>query len=96
MDVAAEPLPRRSFAQPKHETTKDEVAELKAARRTEIERRCMLLEPPITSNVLGHMASFQAAIQIGQPLSDSAWEVLKPRLLSQRGEAGRQENDRLF
>jgi hypothetical protein len=41
------------------------------------------------------MASFQAAIQIIQPLDDGAWEVLKPRLLSQRGEAEQRENDRL-
>lgn len=55
----------------------------------------MLLSPPITAGVLAHMASFQAAIQIIQPLDDGAWEVLKPRLLSQRGEAEQRENDRL-
>jgi hypothetical protein len=55
----------------------------------------MLLEPPLTAGVLAHMASFQAAIQIIQPLTDSAWEVLKPRLLSQREEAEQRENDRL-
>jgi len=41
------------------------------------------------------MASFQAAIQIIQPLDDGAWEVLKPRLLSQREEAQQRENDRI-
>lgn len=55
----------------------------------------MLLNPPITAGVLAHMASFQAAIQIIQPLDDGAWEVLKPRLLSQRGEAEQRENDRI-
>jgi hypothetical protein len=55
----------------------------------------MLLDPPITVEVLAHMASFQAAIQIIQPLTDSAWEVLKPRLLSQREEAEQREKDRL-
>ncbi|EDN91783.1 hypothetical protein SS1G_07644 [Sclerotinia sclerotiorum 1980 UF-70] len=42
-----------------------------------------------------HMSSFQAAIQIIQPLNDGAWEVLKPRLLSQREEAEQRENDRI-
>ncbi|PMD38864.1 hypothetical protein L207DRAFT_530331 [Hyaloscypha variabilis F] len=84
-----------SRIQPRHERTKEEVAELKAARRAEIERRCMLLTPPITAAVLAHMASFQAAIQIIQPLGDGAWEVLKPRLLSQREEAEQRENDRI-
>jgi hypothetical protein len=41
------------------------------------------------------MASFQASIQSIQPLDDSFWEVLKSRLLSQRGEAEKRENDRL-
>lgn len=55
----------------------------------------MLLNPPLTAGVLAHMSSFQAAIQIIQPLDDGAWEVLKPRLLSQREEAEQRENDRL-
>ncbi|TAQ85029.1 hypothetical protein B7494_g6645 [Chlorociboria aeruginascens] len=79
----------------RHERTKEEVAELKAARRAEIERRCMLLNPPLTAGVLAHMPSFQAATQIIQPLDDGAWEVLKPRLLAQREEAEQRENDRI-
>lgn len=47
----------------------------------------MQLSPPLTSAILAHMGSFQAAIQIIQPLTDGAWEVLKPRLLSQREDA---------
>ncbi|KAG0648060.1 hypothetical protein D0Z07_5920 [Hyphodiscus hymeniophilus] len=85
----------RSYPPPRQERTKEEVAELKAARRAEIERRCMELDPPLTAGVLAHMGSFQAAIQIIQPLDDSAWEVLKPRLLSQRQDAEQRENDRL-
>ncbi|KAL2066599.1 hypothetical protein VTL71DRAFT_2670 [Oculimacula yallundae] len=87
--------PPRSQPQAKHERTKEEVAELKAARRADIERRCSLLDPPIAAGVLAHMPSFQAAIQIIQPLVDSSWEVLKPRLISQREEAEQRENDRL-
>jgi hypothetical protein len=41
------------------------------------------------------MGSFQAAIQIIKPLDDTAWEVLKPRLLSQFEEAQQRENERL-
>ena len=85
----------RPYPPPRHERTKEEVTELKAARRAEIERRCMELDPPLTAGVLAHMGSFQAAIQIIQPLDDGAWEVLKPRLLSQRQDAEQRENDRL-
>ncbi|KAK6064460.1 hypothetical protein SCUP515_11784 [Seiridium cupressi] len=80
-------------AQPKR--TLQEVVELKAARRAEIERRALLLDPPITSSVLAHIPSFQAALQIITPLDDSAWEMLKPRLLLQRADAEqREERDR--
>jgi hypothetical protein len=88
-------FPSRLHMQAKHERTKEEVSELKAARKAEIERRCLLLTPPLAAGVLAHMASFQASIQIIQPLTDSAWEVLKPRLLSQREEAEQRENDRI-
>ncbi|KAL3421324.1 hypothetical protein PVAG01_07769 [Phlyctema vagabunda] len=87
--------PGRPQPPPRHERTKDEVIELKAARRAEIERRSMLLDPPLTPGVLAHMSSFQAAIQIIQPLNDGAWEVLKPRLVAQREEAEQREKDRL-
>jgi len=73
-----------------------QVAELKAARRAEIERRCMLLSPPITAGVLAHMPSFQAAIQIAQPLGTGTWESLEPRLLLQREEAEQRENDPIY
>ena len=41
------------------------------------------------------MESFQAAIQISQPLTDHAWNVLKPRLLVQRAYAERREKERV-
>ncbi|KAK7951892.1 uncharacterized protein PG986_007620 [Apiospora aurea] len=74
------PVPNRS-------RTQEEIQEMKAARRLEIERRAALLEPPLLPNVLAHIPSFQAALQIIQPLDDNAWELLKPRLLSQREDA---------
>ncbi|KAH8593267.1 hypothetical protein B0O99DRAFT_627629 [Bisporella sp. PMI_857] len=85
----------RTFPTPRQERSKEQVVELKAARRAEIERRCMLLDPPLTSSVLAHMSSFQAAMQIVKPFDDSAWEVLQPRLLSQRSDAETRENERL-
>ncbi|RFU33371.1 hypothetical protein B7463_g2962, partial [Scytalidium lignicola] len=87
--------PSRSYPSLRHERTKEEVAELRAARRLEIERRCMLLDPPLPANVLAHMTSFQAAMQIIKPLDDAAWEILKPRLLSQREEAEQRESERI-
>jgi len=56
----------------------------------------MDFDPPLLPNVLNHMESFQAAIQISTPLTDSAWEVLKPRLLAQRSIAERREHDRIM
>ncbi|EHL03090.1 hypothetical protein M7I_1065 [Glarea lozoyensis 74030] len=79
----------------RQERTREEVDQMKAARRTEIERRCMSLDPPLTPGVLAHMPSFRAAIQISQQLTDGSWEVLKPRLLSQREEAEQREHDQL-
>ncbi|KAF5019893.1 hypothetical protein F66182_8097 [Fusarium sp. NRRL 66182] len=67
--------------------TKEEVAQLKAQRRADIESRGMLLDPPLTPSVLAHIPSFQAALQLITPLDDTAWELLKPRLLAQWPEA---------
>ncbi|KAL2199760.1 hypothetical protein P885DRAFT_66673 [Corynascus similis CBS 632.67] len=74
-------------AQGRHERTAEEAAELKEARKAEIERRCLLLSPPLTAEVLRHIPSFQAATQIVANLDDDAWERLKPRLQAQRAEA---------
>ena len=68
-----------------------DVNEAKAARRADIEKRCLDLDPPIPPSVLIHMESFQAALQISTPLTERAWEILKPRLLVQREEAEARE-----
>lgn len=73
--------------------TKEEVSQLKAQRRADIERRAMLLDPPLTASVLAHIPSFQAALQLITPLDDNAWELLKPRLLAQRSEAEVRERE---
>ena len=72
-----------------------DVNEAKVARRAEIERRCLNLDPPLEANVLFHMESFQAALQISTTLTDNAWEMLKPRLLSQRESAELRERERI-
>lgn len=77
----------------RYERTKEEVASLKAARKAEIERRALALDPPLPANVLAHITSFQAALQIITPMDDQAWEVLKPRLLAQRADAEQREKE---
>ncbi|KAJ3520441.1 hypothetical protein NM208_g13704 [Fusarium decemcellulare] len=83
--------PSRNLGQQKR--TKEEVAQLKAQRRADIERRAMLLDPPLTASVLAHIPSFQAALQLITPLDDNAWELLKPRLLAQKPEAEQRERE---
>lgn len=84
-----------TFQHPRVERSIREVNELKAARRSEIERRCAELEPPIPPNILNHMESFQNAMQISTPLTESAWAVLKPLLLAQRAAAEEKEEERV-
>ncbi|KAJ4417453.1 hypothetical protein N0V85_001840 [Neurospora sp. IMI 360204] len=77
----------QASSQARQERTPEEVAELKAIRKAEIERRALLLDPPLTPNVLRHLPAFEAAMQIVLPFQDKDWDFLKPRLLTQRGEA---------
>ncbi|CBX95730.1 predicted protein [Plenodomus lingam JN3] len=67
--------------------------EAKANRKSDIERRCQQMEVPIPPNILRHMDSFKAAIQISQPMTDYAWSVLQPRLLAQLPAAQQAEAD---
>lgn len=89
-------LPPKPSANPPHtplptqgrlERTAEEATELKASRKAEIERRSLLLDPPLTADLLQHIPSFQAATQLVASLDDDAWERLKPRLVSQRADA---------
>ncbi|KAL2018954.1 hypothetical protein VTK56DRAFT_10248 [Thermocarpiscus australiensis] len=80
-------VPRQFLPTERQERTAEEVAQLKAARKAEIERRALRLDPPLTPDVLHRIPAFQAATQIVTPLDDNAWEVLKPRLLAQRADA---------
>ncbi|KAJ0300752.1 hypothetical protein COL516b_008323 [Colletotrichum fioriniae] len=83
---------RYSEACSRPDKTQEEAAAQKALRRAEIERRAMLLDPPLPPNVVVHMPSFQAAIQITAALDENAWNTLKPELLSQRADAERNIN----
>lgn len=81
--------------QPRPERNIKDVNEAKAARRAEIERRCAAMDPPLLPSVLRHMDSFQAAMQISQPMTDQAWGILRPRLLSQLPYAERREKEQV-
>ena len=81
--------------QPRMERNIQDINDAKAARRVEIERRSALLDPPLLPSMLSHMESFQAAIQITQPMTDQAWNILRPRLLAQLPYAERKEKERL-
>ncbi len=81
--------------QPRPERSLRDINGAKAARRAEIERRCAALDPPLLPSLLNHMESFQAAMQITQPMTDQAWKILKPRLLAQLPYAESKENDRV-
>jgi hypothetical protein len=78
------PQPGQSGStQPSHQRNLQDANEAKASRKTDIERRCQQMSPPIPPNILRHMDSFKAALQISQPMNDYAWSVLQPRLLAQ-------------
>ncbi|KAK1837328.1 hypothetical protein QBC39DRAFT_7066 [Podospora conica] len=96
--VATEPtplpttLPLPPPPQKRSDRSAEKIAELRASRKAEIERRALQLDPPLAPNVLRHIPAFQAAMQIITSLDDLAWEVLKPRLLAQRHDAEVQES----
>ncbi|KAK0255669.1 hypothetical protein LTS09_009338 [Friedmanniomyces endolithicus] len=71
-----------------------EVEESRAARKADIERRCMELEPPLTPSVLQYIESFQAAMQITTAMNEAQWEMLRLRLLAQREPAELLEHQR--
>ena len=81
--------------QPRPERNIKDVIEAKAFRRAEIERRCAAMDPPLLPSILRHMDSFQAATQILQPMTDQAWDILRPRLLSQLPYAERREKEQV-
>ncbi|KZM26326.1 hypothetical protein ST47_g2546 [Ascochyta rabiei] len=80
-------------AQPNQQRNLHDANEAKANRKTDIERRCQQMNPPIAPNILRHMDAFKAAIQISQPMTDYAWSVLQPRLIANLPAAQQAEAD---
>lgn len=92
-------VPTFSLPAPKPHTRVErsihDVNEKKNARRIEIEKRCADLDPPIRPSTLALMESFSAALQIAMPLTDQAWELLRPRLIAQREAAEQREREQI-
>ncbi|KAK5174393.1 uncharacterized protein LTR77_001473 [Saxophila tyrrhenica] len=78
----------------KQARTPQDIQAARQARKADIERRCSALDPPIIPEVLQHAPSFKNAMQISQPMTDLAWEQLRPHLEDQRDHAVEMEHDR--
>lgn len=68
----------------RHPRDPREVQEIQRLRREDIERRCMQLQPPLVPDVLQYSNAYKAALQISMPMSDMAWEQLRPRIEKDR------------
>jgi hypothetical protein len=72
-----------------------EVEAARQARRADIEKRCLLLDPPLHANALQHIKAFQNTMQITTPMTDAQWEnMLMPKILEEREAAELQEHQR--
>jgi hypothetical protein len=72
-----------------------EVEAARQARRADIERRCLELDPPLQANALQHIKAFRDTMQITTPMTDSQWEnMLKPKIMEEREAAELQEHQR--
>jgi hypothetical protein len=72
-----------------------EVEAARQARRADIERRCLELDPPLQANALQHIKAFRDTMQITTPMTDSQWNnMLKPKILEEREAAELQEHQR--
>ncbi|KAK4957161.1 hypothetical protein LTR10_005119 [Elasticomyces elasticus] len=88
------PQPHHFQPLPKPVRSQYEVEQARHARKVDIERRCMALQPPLSPSVLQYIDSFQAAMQITTPMNDAQWEMLRPRLIAQRESAELMEHQR--
>ncbi|KAM0714835.1 hypothetical protein Q7P37_009299 [Cladosporium fusiforme] len=72
-----------------------EVEAARLARRTDIERRCLELDPPLQPNALHHIKAFKDTMQITTPLTEVQWEsMLKPKIMEEREAAELHEHQR--
>ncbi|TGO34436.1 hypothetical protein BHYA_0197g00130 [Botrytis hyacinthi] len=72
------------YTKPMPERTALEIAELRAERRAEIERRCAELDPPLTKDLLASIPLYRTTIQDVRPLTELGWEFLKRNFLAER------------
>ncbi|TGO22329.1 hypothetical protein BPAE_0172g00100 [Botrytis paeoniae] len=72
------------YTKPIPERTALEIADLRAERRAEIERRCAELDPPLTKDLLASMPLYRTTIQDVRPLTELGWEFLKQNFLAER------------
>nr|OQO32018.1 hypothetical protein B0A51_00817 [Rachicladosporium sp. CCFEE 5018] len=74
-------------AQPTHRVIRNP-ADAKAARdarRADIERRCLALDPPLQPAALDRIKAFHNTMQLTATMTDQQWEnMLKPKLLEER------------
>ncbi|KAK6352222.1 hypothetical protein TWF730_009052 [Orbilia blumenaviensis] len=71
-----------------------ELEDVKARRKTEIEARCLKLSPPIPPEILAHCSAFQTAMKVAHPLNEQSWNALLPKLMEQRAGAEEYEKQR--
>ncbi|KAF5869876.1 putative tetratricopeptide repeat domain protein [Botrytis fragariae] len=81
------------YTKPMPERTAFEIAELRAERRADIERRCAELDPPLTKELLASMPSYRTTIQDVRPLTELGWEFLKRNFLAERTMAELESSD---
>ncbi|KAF7913064.1 uncharacterized protein EAF01_002085 [Botrytis porri] len=81
------------YTKPMLERTALEIAELRAERRAEIERRCAELDPPLTKDLLANMPLYRTTIQDVRPLTELGWEFLKRNFLAERSIAELESSD---
>ncbi|TGO44395.1 hypothetical protein BOTNAR_0830g00010 [Botryotinia narcissicola] len=72
------------YTKPMPEKTTLEIAELRAERRAEIERRCAELDPPLTKDLLASIPLYITTIQDVRPLTELGWQSLKRNFLAER------------
>ncbi|KAF7951250.1 uncharacterized protein EAE97_002801 [Botrytis byssoidea] len=71
------------YTKPMPEKTTLEIAELRAERRAEIERRCAELDPPLTKDLLASIPLYRTTIQDVRPLTELGWQSLKRNFLAE-------------
>ncbi|KAK6531945.1 hypothetical protein TWF694_003109 [Orbilia ellipsospora] len=74
--------------------THQDIEDIKAKRKADIEAKCLKLNPPIPPEVLAHCSAFQASLKIAQPLNEQSWNALLSKILEQRASAETHEAQR--